>query len=570
MNAAEAARAYVKTYMDNSNLVKGINSAKRQLTDMGGSIMGVGTKALAAAAPILGFGGYAVHAFEGAASALSDMSQVTGIGVESLSELSYASGQLGTDIESLGGALKKQSKFMGDVAAGSQTAQATLDALGLSAGDLQGLTGDQQLGVFADAIAGISDQTAKANAAMDIFGGTGTDLLPMLNAGSAGIEAMRAQARELGVVMSSEAAASGDEFGDAMTGLKAQLGALTNGVGAALVPALTDLITTVTPMIASTIQWVNENSELILQVAAIATGVAAAGGVLVTLGAIVSGLGIVLGGVVTAGTAVVAVLGFLLSPIGLVAAGVVGLIAYTTDLSGAWDTLATSLGESLGLAAQLVQNGELSLAIELLWAQIQVLWSQGVRAVVGQTKEMVTATLNALAAALDSLGGMIDRTRNKLARTIAAAGEFTGLFPEGTSDELLGMQAAGQVGQSALHGLSDALKESAEGFGDLGSNVDELQAKLAKIKGESIEANVNADIARANKAAAQTKPPPPKDQPKPVLNTGGGALGGTFSSQAGRMLFSGSGGVVETELKRISKATEDTAKYSRQKVRIGS
>lgn len=47
MNAVEAAKAYVKTYFDGDALTKGINSAKRQLTDMGGSMMGVGTKTIA-------------------------------------------------------------------------------------------------------------------------------------------------------------------------------------------------------------------------------------------------------------------------------------------------------------------------------------------------------------------------------------------------------------------------------------------------------------------------------------------------------------------------------------------
>lgn len=570
MNAVEAAKAYVKTYFDGDALTKGINSAKRQLTDMGGSMMGVGTKTIAAAAPLLGFGAYAVHAFEGAASALVDMSEVTGIGVESLSELDYAAGQLGSSLEAVQGALRKQTRFMGEVSSGSTEANQSLAAMGLSVEDLAGLTGDQQFGVFADAIASVSDQTTKANFAMEVFGRSGAEMLPMLNQGSAGIDAMRQKARELGVVMSGEAAASGEEFGDALAGLQAQLSTLTYGVGAALVPALTDLIATVTPMIASTIGWINANGELILQVAAIATGVAAAGGVLVTLGAVVSGLGIVLGGVVTAGTAVVAVLGAIMSPVGLVAAGIVGLIAYTTDLSGAWDTLATSLGDSLSLAAQLAQNGELSIALELLWAQIQVLWSEGVQAVVGQTKDMVTAVITALAAAIDYLGGLIDKARNRLARTIAAAGEFTGLFPEGTSDELIGMQAAGQVGQSALHGLSDSLRESADGFADLGSNVDELKSKLAGIKGEAVEANVKADLARAAKATAAKVVKDDKPPPKPMLNIGGGALGGTFSSVASRQLFSGSGGVVESELKAINSNTRKMASSSAKTMRIGS
>lgn len=524
MNAVEAARAYVKTYFDNDALTKGINSAKRQLTDLGGSMMGVGTKALAAAAPVIGFGAYAVHSFGEAAGALADMSQVTGIGVESLSELSHASTMLGSDIDSLGGALKKQSKFMGDVASGSKTAQATLDRLGLSASDLEGLTGDQQLGVFADALSGIEDQTTKANLAMDVFGGTGTDLLPMLNAGSAGIEAMRQQARDLGVVMSEDAVASGDAFADSMDGLHAQLGALTNGVGAALAPALTALITAITPMITSTIQWVQENGELILTVASIASGVAAAGAALVTLGAVVSGLGIALGGVVTAGTAVVAVVGAIISPVGLAVTAVVALVAGVGELTGAWSAMSSIFGETFGTVLGLLKKGELKLAMHALWVGVKLTWSEGVAYVLGYVEDLVKGSIKLLT------DGLL---------TIADGFEFVGL--SGASEEL-------HLFSEELKGMKFDLFENAKG------DVKKLRDEMAQLNrlGQPVEKQDTPDPTKEEYRSGS------KDQEdgdaKPMAQITGSALSGTFSSAAARQLFSGSGSTaVEAELKQANR-----------------
>lgn len=571
MNAVEAAKAYVKTYFDNSDLAKGIRSAQGQLSSLGSGMMSVGGQAIAAAAPILGVGVAAVKSFADASGAITDMSTITGIGVESLSELTYASTRLGSDIESLNGALKKQTMFMGQVAEGGKAAHATLAELGISASELEGLTADQQFGVFADAIAGIGDHTKKANLAMAVFGKSGADLLPMLNEGSAGMAEMRQEARDLGLVLSESSVAAGDELSDALDVLGFQMTALWSGAGAALVPMLSQLLEVVTPLISETITWVQQNGPLIAQVFAIAAGVAAAGAGIAALGMVATALSAILGGVLTVGGLVAGAFSALLSPMGLVVAGVVGLIAYSTDLSAAWDWLASSLGDSLGIAFDLVMNGDLSLAMELLWAQIQVTWSEGIKWIVSQTGEMVRMTLGVIAEAADRIGRLMQKTSSMLARHIVAAGEATGVIPEGSSETLAEMQESGQVGQSAMQGLAQSLQASADGFENLGGNVDELKAKLAAIKGQAVEANTAADLRRSEKQNAVKKAPATgDDDPKPIVKTGASALAGTFSSVASRQLFSGGGGVVETELKEINRNTAATASAVKQKVRVGA
>lgn len=538
LDAIKAARAYVETFFDDG-AAQGIKKLERQLDALGDKARAIGGNLLAISAPILGIGAAAVTHFTAAGSALDDMSQRTGIGVSSLSELSHAAQMSGTSLESLESALVKQTRFLGDLQSGSKGAANTLAQLGLSTDDLAGLSGDQAFLVLADAVSQVDDEVTRTNLAMDVFGKGATELLPMLNAGSAGIEKLRQEARDLGIVMSDEDAAAAAEFGDMIDSLWSQLGALTNQVGAALVPTLLQLGQFIQPILTAGIQWIDENAALVVTIAGVATGVAVAGGVLMTAGVIASGLAAGLGLIVTVGSALAGVLGFLLSPLGLITAGIVGLIATTIDWGGAWGTLVDGLSESLGLAAQLVQNGEITLAMELVWAQIELLWGQGTRWLVEQIGTFVTATVSTLAAGIKQLGTMLDKTRNFLARQIAAAGEYVGILPEGTSETLNEMQAAGQVGTSSLHDMAKALEASGDSFMTMGNNVDELKAKLNALKGQAVEANVRAEIQKTEKAAVDSVKK--RGGMQPQLDFTGGALGGTFSGNAGRMLYSQGG-----------------------------
>ena len=72
------------------------------------------------------------------------MSQRTGISVETLSELGYAAQLSGVDVETLETAIKRMQKTIIGAAEGSQAAVEALAELGLTVEDLRGLSPDQQ------------------------------------------------------------------------------------------------------------------------------------------------------------------------------------------------------------------------------------------------------------------------------------------------------------------------------------------------------------------------------------------------------------------------------------------
>ena len=82
----------------------------------------------------------------------------------------------------------------------------------------------------------------KAEALQRIYGESGSALLPVLKNGSAGLKAMRQEARDLGLVMSNEATVASERFQDSLTKVRGVLKGLRNQIGVALLPIMTSLI----------------------------------------------------------------------------------------------------------------------------------------------------------------------------------------------------------------------------------------------------------------------------------------------------------------------------------------
>ena len=262
--------------------------------------------------------------------------------------------------------------------------------------DLGRLTPDQQFELLSDRISKIKDPAIRAATAMEIFGKTGTALLPMMQDGAKGIEEFKQQARALGLVINNEDSKAAATFGDTLDTLWGVLKVGVFAIGSALAPLLQDLATSAIRVTKVISDWVRQNKDLIVNLFKIAAGVAAAGAVLVVLGTLISGVGAAFGvaasiitGLGTAlgviGTAITA----LLSPIGLVAAAVVGLGGYLLYVSGAgsealqWLSDAFSALKDDALAAwqgigDALAAGDLALAAKILWLTLRMEWQKGV------------------------------------------------------------------------------------------------------------------------------------------------------------------------------------------------
>jgi hypothetical protein len=391
-----AGAAYIELYTKDSRLVKGLAAASARLKAFGASVQSLGFKTMAAGTAMLTPFLSAARHFATAGDQLNKMSQRTGVSVEVLSELGYAAEQSGTDIETLETTLRKMQKQLVEAAQGSKSAQQALSALGLSVSDLSRLSPDAQFRLIADRLARIDNPARRAALAMEVFGKSGTQLLPLMSDGARGIRLLESQARELGLTMSQQDAEAATRLGDAFTALWKTVLSGARVVGGALAPLLTDLATSAARIVITLRKWIEQNKALVVTVFKVIAGVIAAGAGLIALGTIFVGLGTVLGGIVTVfgaiGTAVAIVgkvLAALLSPIGLVVAAVASLAAYVVYASGlggaAIDALAQNfaalkddaIGAWRGIADALAA-GDIALAAKILWLSLKMEWRRGI------------------------------------------------------------------------------------------------------------------------------------------------------------------------------------------------
>ncbi len=394
--AIRAGRAFVELFADDSKLVRGLKRAQAKLKAFGESVRNMGLKLAGLGAAVVAPLVASTKVFAKMGDDLAKMSARTGFSVETLSELGFAADLSGASMEVLENGIRKMQRTLVDAATGMASAQDALAILGLTIADLDQLSPEQQFKLIADRLAAIEDPTIKAAAAMELFGRSGTQLLPMLAGGAAGIEQLQEQARKLGLTISTEDAKAAERFSDILSIMWKVLKQGVFVVGSALVPVLTQTAQWVTRVSVVAADWIKRNKELIVTIFQVAIGVVAAGVALVTLGYAITGLAKVMGVlavVITAvGTALKllgAVLAFLLSPIGLVITAVVALGAYILYATGAgakalgwlaerFETLRDDAVASYQGIADALAAGDIALAAKILWLTLKMEWTKGI------------------------------------------------------------------------------------------------------------------------------------------------------------------------------------------------
>lgn len=179
------------------------------------------------------------------ADALSKMSQKTGLAVEDLSRLQYAADMSGVSAEALQKGLTALAIGMAEAATGAGPMAEKYAKLGISVRNADGTMKSSRdvLGELADQFQKMPDGVEKTNLAVAFFGQKlGADMIPMLNAGRAGLKAMGDEAEALGVVMSGDLAKKAEEFNDNMERLGKLSSALGISIAGSLVPALNDML----------------------------------------------------------------------------------------------------------------------------------------------------------------------------------------------------------------------------------------------------------------------------------------------------------------------------------------
>jgi hypothetical protein len=163
-----------------------------------------------------------------AADNAGEAAERAGVSVEFLTSVGAAAKDSGSSVQGLGDALKFLNNNAADAASGNEQTAKNFTDLGVSVTSAGGkLKGTEALFFeLADAIAKLPTAAQKTQAAMNLLGRGGVDMIPTLNKGSASIKEFAAQITELGGAIGTDLAAAGDKFG----ALETFVGAAWDGI----------------------------------------------------------------------------------------------------------------------------------------------------------------------------------------------------------------------------------------------------------------------------------------------------------------------------------------------------
>lgn len=326
-----------------------LSAFERTTSKIGRSMTKAGTVMLGASAAVGGSILAVGKSTADYAGDMFDMARSTGMGVESFQKIAYAAKMSGIEAEKVTTSFIKFDKMIVDAAGGNKTYMQTFKDLGIqikdSAGNLR-----QPNEIFED-VAEIfhntKDGAAKTALAVELFGKSGAELIPMLNDGKSGLQAFYAEAERMGLVLSAEAIGKGDAFSDQLEQIGQQVKGVKLQLGTALIPALSAAAEKIAAVIDKITRWVQENPEL----------AATIGNIAMTVGkwlAILGTAAIAIGGVT-----------FIVGQFGKVFRTVSDTIKIGTDiykgLTGATaaagkSTIAYTIGQKMAAAAQWLFN----------------------------------------------------------------------------------------------------------------------------------------------------------------------------------------------------------------------
>lgn len=271
----------VNLSMETAAFQRGATKAEARAKVLQGRLGGVASsmKGLGASLGIgIGIGAITTltaNAFE-MASSLNEAAQKAGVTVEALQELRVAAQQTGVSEDQLATAMGRLNKSMGELAQGKKGAVDAFAAIGLAAEDLKGKTPEQALRIIADQLNKLPSVQERVAAGSAIMGRSFSQLLPLINGGSAALDKYAQESRKAGQI-STEDAKKLDDLADSWDRLKTRVGVATAN------------------MIAGTARFLESSDAMVIsfwtardKMIATASGMAAS--VVASIGSMVSGI----------------------------------------------------------------------------------------------------------------------------------------------------------------------------------------------------------------------------------------------------------------------------------------
>jgi hypothetical protein len=254
---ATAAKISIAIEAQTATLQKGFAEAKQAINGLSAGMSGSVAAGMAkfhagllavqgALASVRG----AISAVRGAMAELDQQAKIAariGADADQLTALGFAADLAGSSTENFNRSIEKMQNTLGDAREGNATAIKAFNDLGLKVSDLEGMQADQVFAAIAEQIQLLGDDTQATRIAMDIFGRSGGELLPLLKDGAEGLNEMGEQAQRMGLLFG-DSRGDVEAANDAIDAMKRAWGAFVQQVAVLVAPALksiADLLTSI-------------------------------------------------------------------------------------------------------------------------------------------------------------------------------------------------------------------------------------------------------------------------------------------------------------------------------------
>jgi hypothetical protein len=191
----------------------------------------------------------AVSSFVGLAKAeaevitqTSKMATRLGLAYGEMASLSLAAERTGVSLETMKDAMTKADVSLGRAVNGSKESAAGFEALGLSADQLNTLSLAQRFEAISSAIAKLPSEAQRAAAAVQVFGRSGTDLLPIFEGGASAITDARREAERFGTYLTTAQGKDVKAMAEAFERARTAIQGVVQQVVAYLAPAVTGIV----------------------------------------------------------------------------------------------------------------------------------------------------------------------------------------------------------------------------------------------------------------------------------------------------------------------------------------
>lgn len=168
------------------------------------------------------------------------LAQQTHLSTDTLQELSYMSGLVDVDVNTIAGSLTKLTRNMSSAKDGTGSAAEAFSTLGVSVTDMNGNLRDNE-DVFYDtinALGQVENETERDALAMTIFGKSATDLNPLIEAGSDALQGFAKEAHEMGYVLDGDSLEALGRVQDEFDRFQKQMEGAKNQIASGLAPAI--------------------------------------------------------------------------------------------------------------------------------------------------------------------------------------------------------------------------------------------------------------------------------------------------------------------------------------------